>query len=66
VSDVGNEDWVVELPDNVKPDLGRNRMVRLPWNTEKSKLSIIEATECTKGIAKKKGKMRLATISWVA
>jgi hypothetical protein len=54
VSDVGSGHWVVELPDNVKPNLGRDTVIRLPWNTEKSKLSIIKATVCTKCVAKER------------
>lgn len=47
---------MVELPDNVKPNLGRDTMVSLPRDTEKSKLSIIKATVGTKSIAKKREK----------
>jgi hypothetical protein len=49
-----------ELPDNVKSNLGRNGMVSLPRNTEKSKLIIIKATGDTKYVYKEEGKMRLA------
>jgi hypothetical protein len=35
---------LAKLPDNVKPDLGSDGMVGCPWDTEKSKLSIIKAT----------------------
>lgn len=45
---------MVELPDNVKPNLGRDTVVSLPRDTEKSKLSIIKATVGTKSIAKKR------------
>lgn len=48
--------WVVELPDNVKPNLGRDTVVSLPRDTEKSKLSIIKATVDTKKDSKEKEK----------
>jgi len=37
-----------ELPNNVKPDLGRDAVISLPRDTEKSKLSIIKTTVYTK------------------
>jgi hypothetical protein len=39
----------VELPDNVKPNLGCDAVVSLPRDTEKSKLSIIKTTVYLKG-----------------
>ena len=33
-----------ELPDNVKANLGRDAVISLPRDTEKSKLSIIKTT----------------------
>jgi hypothetical protein len=44
----------VELPDNVKPDLGCDGVVSLPRDTEKSKLSIIKTTVYLKYIYKRK------------
>jgi hypothetical protein len=44
----------VELPDNVKPNLGCDGVVSLPRDTEKSKLSIIKTTVYLKYVNKRK------------
>jgi len=45
---------ISDLPDNVKPNLGRDAVVSLPRDTEKSKLSIIKTTVYLKYVYKRK------------